>query len=492
MAKLIGTILGRYEILAAIGRGTMGAVYRARDPKIDRLVAIKTISLAGQEAADEQDYQQRFFQEARAAGRLSHSGIVTIFDVGQEPNSDPYIVMEYVAGRSLEYFLGLTDNKLPVGTALQLTEEIAEALDYAHRQGVIHRDIKPANILVTTEGHAKIADFGIAKLSQAQLTLPGHVLGSPAYMSPEQLSGDEVDGRADLFSLGVILYTMLTGHRPFQGNSIATVAFKVVHRDPLPVAALEPEIPKEVDAVVLRAIAKDPSERYQSGLEMAQAIHALRETHDLLTDQTSKLASLMGDLPAVPVARDEVQTHQENLRSRYVESGSRKKGLSPLDILRDWKVFVWFAVGGTAILLVVVVAAWHASKSSAVESPSVIFPAPEITTPSPNRSVTAKLNIEIEHHFSSAHASVWLDRKLVYSSSLKGETKKRALLFRQTKGFESGELEVEPGKHEVRVRIKSPTVPYDNTKTIAGNFSAGTTQTLRITCDKDRLQLALR
>ncbi|HTF43861.1 MAG TPA: serine/threonine-protein kinase, partial [Terriglobales bacterium] len=252
------TFLGRYEIEAEIGRGAMGVVYRARDPKIDRLVAIKTISIFEQDSDEEREFRDRFFLEAKAAGGLSHPGLVTIFDVGEEPGSRlPYIVMEYVEGRPLSRILGAAQShKLPLGPGLQLAQEIAEALHYAHGRGVIHRDIKPANILVTREGHAKIADFGIAKVSESQITLPGRIFGSPAYMAPEQLSGEKADARADLFSLGVILYTVLTGYRPFQGNSAATVISKVAHHDPVPVTVLEADFPAALNRIVSRAIAK--------------------------------------------------------------------------------------------------------------------------------------------------------------------------------------------------------------------------------------------
>jgi len=259
----------------------MGVVYKARDPKINRFVAVKTISLAGQSPEEELEYRERFIREAEAAGRLSHPGIVTIFDVGEEPETrSPYIVMEFVGGESLDQALSRDDRKLPVDRALQLALELAEALDCAHAQGVVHRDLKPANILLTEDGHAKIADFGVAKLNLANHTLAGRALGTPAYMSPEQLNGDAVDGRSDLFSLGVILYTMLTGHRPFQGNSAVTVSFKVVNRDPIPATLLDTQLPQGLDHIIARAMAKDPAERYQSGKEMVQDIQRLREPSD--------------------------------------------------------------------------------------------------------------------------------------------------------------------------------------------------------------------
>ena len=254
----------------------MGVVYKARDPQIDRLVAVKTVSLSGQEPDEEKEFRLRFMNEAQAAGRLHHAGIVAIFDVGENPeNRDPYIVLEYVAGEALNRILA-REKKLPPATAVQLAEEIAEALDYAHAQGVTHRDIKPGNILVTQAGHAKIADFGIAKLNLAHFTLPGRVLGTPAYMAPEQLSGAGADGRSDLFSLGVILYAMVTGHSPFQGDSATTVCFKVANREPVAASALDLALPRELDDVIARAMAKDPEQRYQRGAEFAGDLRQLQ------------------------------------------------------------------------------------------------------------------------------------------------------------------------------------------------------------------------
>src|SRR5262249_5866275 len=190
-----GKRFGRYEILSELGRGAMGVVYKARDPKIDRFVAVKTISLVNQNPDEAREYRERFFLEAQAAGRLLHPGIVTIFDTGEDPATHvAYIVMEYVAGKSLDRLLA-GETKLPLDTALRLAEELAEALDHAHGQGVVHRDIKPANILATQDEHGKIADFGIAKMNLTHQTLPGRVLGTPAYMSPEQLEGESVDNR---------------------------------------------------------------------------------------------------------------------------------------------------------------------------------------------------------------------------------------------------------------------------------------------------------
>ena len=283
---------GRYEIVAELGRGAMGVVYKARDPQIDRLVAVKTVSMWGQDRDEETEFRMRFMNEAQAAGRLHHAGIVSIFDIGENPeNREPYIVLEYVAGESLNRILA-REKKLPLSKALQLAEEIAEALDYAHAQGVVHRDIKPGNILVTEDGHAKVADFGIAKLNLAHFTLPGRVLGTPAYMAPEQLSGEGVDGRSDLFSLGVILYAMVTGHSPFQGNSATTVCFKVANREPVAASAFDLTLPPELDEVISRAMAKDPEQRYPRGAEFAEDVRQLQQVFAAGSNTTSMRAAI--------------------------------------------------------------------------------------------------------------------------------------------------------------------------------------------------------
>lgn len=260
----------------------MGIVYKAYDPKLNRPVAIKTISLVAADTTEEQACRIRFFREAEAAGRLSHPRIVAIFDICENPDTlSPYIVMECVAGRSLEEILSTEGASMPVDTALRLIQEVAEALDYGHSQGVVHRDVKPSNIIIGEDGHPKIADFGIAQLNVSDSTRSGRIWGTPAYMSPEQFKGESVDGRSDLFSLGVILYRMLTGHRPFQGNSALTLSLKVVNQDPVPPTAFNTGLSPELDCVIARAIAKNPAERYQTGMEMALDLQRLQNRREL-------------------------------------------------------------------------------------------------------------------------------------------------------------------------------------------------------------------
>jgi serine/threonine protein kinase len=488
MSSGTGTRVGRYEILSEIGRGAMGIVYQARDPRIDRTVALKTISLSGQDIAEEKEYRERFLLEAQAVGRLSHPGIVTIFDAGEDPEThEPYIAMEYVQGESLHTILGHRQEKMSLETSLQIAQEIAEALDYAHDQGVIHRDIKPANILMTADGHAKIADFGIAKLNLTQTTLPGEVLGSPAYMAPEQLRGDGVDPRSDLFSAGVILYNMLTGFRPFQGDSATTICYKVVNRKPIFVSAFDASFPPELDRIVSKAIAKTPEERFQSGREMAEAIAELRgkQAGKLNSDFLREVIEEHNMIPvfgALPVAATDSRTP------------SSKNLVSPRAL--------W---AGTAVLfLLVLVAAaaivWR-GRNDAV--PTIVFsqtiPAPNLTPPTPTRAPAAvekpaetKLDVEIRHELSKASISIWVDQKLICQQDLRAETKRHGIFFKKMAATESIALAVPAGEHWIVVRVKSAT-GYDQSKKIIESFSVRGKNILHVYCDegKHSLELAL-
>jgi serine/threonine-protein kinase len=260
--------LGRYEIVEQLGQGSMGIIYKARDPILSRDVAIKKILVQSGESPEADEFRERLFREARAAARLSHPGIVTVFDVG-EHEGDPFIVMEYVSGRTLLSVLQ-SGERLSLDRACDMGIQLAEALDYAHRNGVIHRDIKPANILITSEGRIKIADFGVAKLIESELTAKGMILGTPAFMAPEQFTGIPLDRRADLFSAGVVIYYMVTGEKPFSGDSVAAIQYKVIHTDPVEPRKLNPAVSERLDAAILKSIRKDPLQRYPSGEELAR------------------------------------------------------------------------------------------------------------------------------------------------------------------------------------------------------------------------------
>jgi eukaryotic-like serine/threonine-protein kinase len=270
--------LGRYEVLNELGKGAMGVVYLAKDPVIGRMVAIKTIrtSQTGDDDSESREFRERFVREAQTAGILSHPNIVTIHDIGEDTESrTSFIAMEYIEGRNLKSLLA-EKKKFHWDEIADLIAQIAEALDYAHRKGIIHRDIKPANIILTTDGKIKITDFGIAKIASSNLTTTGQFLGTPNYMSPEQVSGAPVDGRSDIFSLGVVLYELLTNRKPFLGDNLTAISYKIVHEDFTPPAELSTEVPPEFNAIVARAMAKDPWNRYQRGKDLALALYQLK------------------------------------------------------------------------------------------------------------------------------------------------------------------------------------------------------------------------
>ncbi|MDH5484781.1 MAG: CHASE2 domain-containing protein [Gammaproteobacteria bacterium] len=262
-------MLGRYQVEKELGKGAMGAVYLGKDPKISRVVAIKTMALSQEFEGDElQDVKDRFFREAETAGRLSHPNIVTIYDAGEEHDL-AYIAMEFLKGHDMVRY-GKPDALLPVSKVLSLMSKAADALDYANSQNVVHRDIKPANLMYEPESDTlKITDFGIARITDSSKTKTGMVLGTPSYMSPEQLSGKKVDGRSDLFSLGVMLFQLVTGRLPFQGDSMATLMYKIANENHPAADSIRPELPRCVSIVINRALAKDREKRYQTGAQMA-------------------------------------------------------------------------------------------------------------------------------------------------------------------------------------------------------------------------------
>ncbi|MBZ0091844.1 MAG: serine/threonine protein kinase, partial [Sulfuricellaceae bacterium] len=265
-------MLGRYRLERELGKGAMGVVYLGRDPKIGREVAIKTLALAREFEGDElEEVKTRFFREAEAAGRLNHPNIVTIYDAGEERGL-AYIAMELLMGKDLTPYTK-PGNLLPLGRVLKIAAKVASALNYAHAQNIVHRDIKPANIMYEPEGTViKVADFGIARLTDSSKTKTGMVLGTPSYMSPEQLAGKKVDGRSDLFSLGVMVYQLLSGQLPFQGESLTELMFRIANEAPRNIRAANPNLPECLVEMTLKMLEKDPAQRYQTGEEIERAI----------------------------------------------------------------------------------------------------------------------------------------------------------------------------------------------------------------------------
>jgi serine/threonine-protein kinase len=255
----------------------MGVVYGGKDPKIGRVVAIKTMALSDEFEAEElKEAKERFFREAETAGRLNHPNIVTIFDAGEEHDLC-YIAMEFLKGKDLTGFTK-QPNLLPPAKVLSIVERVADALGYAHSMGIVHRDIKPANIMYEPDSDVvKVTDFGIARITDSSRTKTGMVLGTPSYMSPEQLAGKRIDGRSDLFSLGVTLYQMLSGKLPFEGESMTQLMFAIANTAHPPIRQYNAALPPWVDALIDRALAKDFEKRYQNGSEFAEAIRQARK-----------------------------------------------------------------------------------------------------------------------------------------------------------------------------------------------------------------------
>jgi hypothetical protein len=521
---------GRYEVVGELGRGAMGLVYKARDPQIDRMVALKTISLRGQEPEAEEEFRKRFLNEAQAAGRLHHPGIVSIFDVGEDPETrDPYIVLEHVAGEALNRILA-RERKLPLDRALQLGLEVAEALDYAHGQGVTHRDIKPGNILITKEGKAKISDFGIAKLNLAHITLPGKVLGTPAYMAPEQLSGEGVDGRSDLFSLGVILYAMATGYSPFQGDSATTVCFKVANREPVPASAMDLTLPRDLDEVINKAMAKEPAKRYQRGGEFAEALRQLqayRHPNTTATLQAIQATGMSRAPKPANAAPAGLLYAAKVMRAMVLKAPVRDL------ILGAATIGLLLIVGIQSKLLVstheeaadvgIRAEPLPNSQAAAAQAPAAPKPADAAqqtpasnpsnvmaATPTPKKASTRKasakswsasspasphaakevvvptcsVELAIRHQFKEATLTVWVDDTIALTRQLHGGTQKRLVVFSGVRGTESETLKVPAGKHLLRFRTQTADQTVDLSKTLAADLIGGDDKTLLVTFEK--------
>jgi serine/threonine-protein kinase len=287
--------LGRYLIESELGRGAMGVVYRATDPLLERTLAIKTVNMtSGGEGSEH--YEKRFYQEARAAAGLNHPNIVTVYDVGKS-GEVAYMAMEFIAGVELRALLAV-GHPLSPGRSLSIAAQVAEGLAYAHEHGVVHRDIKPANIMVVANGPVKITDFGLARRrASADVTLSGDMSGSPRYMSPEQALGKRADHRSDIFSLGVVVYEMLTGVAPFGGENEIALTSQIVNLAPPAPGAVNSQVPKRVDHVIARMLAKPLDERYQSAKDVARD---LRECERLLA--VADAVALPEPLPAVALS----------------------------------------------------------------------------------------------------------------------------------------------------------------------------------------------
>jgi serine/threonine protein kinase len=422
--------LGRYEIQDEIGRGMMGVVYRALDPALSRTIALKVVRLAFSIPEDQRDvFEKRFLAEARAAAALAHPGIVVVHDVGRDPDTGTlFIALEFLEGRTLAE-LTSGNAAMPWREALRVTARIAEALDHAHSQGIVHRDVKPANIMLLPAGEPKIMDFGIAKIPASQLTSAGEFLGTPTYMSPEQAKGAALDGRSDLFSLGSVLFLLLTGRRAFDAPNVPAILSKVVSETPPAPSSLVEGLPKAVDDLVCRALAKDPADRYPTGRAFSEDIA------DILEGRPPRHSRVVQPMP-----RQEAAPRSARWGRRAVIALSILGVLSALFLLRK------------------------PSALAPLEQPAAVPP--------------AHLEVGLEYSFRAGHLLVFVDDNQVLDEPLESHVVRKVFSLRFRKGLFKKTIDVAPGDHVVKVQLEADGETLS--RKIHGTLQSGATRHLEI------------
>jgi len=457
--------IDRYELQEIIGRGAMGVVYLARDPAIGRVVALKTIQIPeGTEAQARGESIERFAREARAAGLLSHPNIVTVYDVGSlgEQDGTSYIAMEFVEGRTLRQLVPHGE-RLDPERVLDIALQVARGLDYAHRRGVVHRDVKPANVLVRDDGLVKLADFGVARMDASDLTRTGESVGSPSYISPEMLLGHPVDGRADIFSLGVLVYEMLTGSKPFLGDSLAALYHQTLSVDPVTPSSVDPEIGSAWDTVVARMLTKRPEDRYASASDLLEDLRALqagrppKSTAEEAGERSEPL--MLADSGSIP----------EPVLDRVIADGVRDSSGRPTVIAPAAKALVAF-VTVTGFALLVILGAYLFSPPEGTARPQTAAPAARSqAAPAVD---PADVELRLAHNLKAGRLGVIVDGRSLFTAPFKGE---RARI--KTQGALTRTFQVPPGRHVFKV-----TVADDNGRTWSGiatrRVEAGTKVTL--------------
>jgi serine/threonine-protein kinase len=524
--------IGRYEILRELGRGAMGVVYAAQDPALGRTIALKTIhpAIAGKD--DREAFETRFFTEARVAARLQHPGIVVVHDVGRDPDTGIlYIALEHLKGRTLAE-ISDGGRTLEWREAARILARVARALHHAHSHGITHRDMKPANVMVLETGETKIMDFGIAKI-EAGLhppTAAGEFLGTPLYMAPEQVEGGPIGPRTDVFALGAIGYTLLTGRPAFRGETVVRIVMRVVNDDPGPPSRVAPGVPPQIDGIVARALAKDPAGRYPDALSLAEDLEAALEGRTpphLVGDRTAppqagpELELVVADDDPGPVASGSAppaavssapptalpsagapppaQTHSRTQpmpgaaslaappRPLLTEAAERWRRLARRTLLVTLGV-----AGGAAVTFLVVSREEPRSASAPLPAPpaAAVEPSPEASSPaSAVAGEPGRLAIDFEHPLKSGQLRIWLDGELIVDQRLAGQAAKSALVFPVRKGSYRDVLEVRPGRHALRVQVKWE--GEERTDRIAGTFRPGAARRLQVRLGRLRKNLSL-
>lgn len=478
LSREIAREIGRYRILSELGRGSTGCVYLAVDPNIERKVALKVFSPDSVDSELVAEFQRRFVTEAKAAGRLSHPGIVTVYDTGTDDSGASYIAMEWVEGQTLHEYLWKNGGRLSAATAADVVRQVALALDYAHREGVVHRDVKPANVLVGKDGRIRVMDFGVAKLARHDLTTAGVVLGTPAFMSPEQIRAEKVDGRSDLFSLGTILYECLTGTNPFAADSLTDVTFKILNEDVVPPRSLDPKIPADLSEVAVRAVCKAPEDRFQSGAEMARALAAPAAAEE------PALAAFddLGDLEDLPPLDSTVISGVAGAKKGRASSPYLAWTAATLLLAAG----LWALVGRPSPASFdegsVEVPAGEPVPASPVPGPreTVPVPAEPETTAEEGRAEPAgraTLDVLYVNRLREGRVSLRIDGVEAWSQEVGAKNPLKRLALGKRHHIA---LPVDAGARSIEVRITAPT-GVDARKTIHGTLKAGTTRQLQVT-----------
>jgi len=488
--------LGRYEILSEIGRGMMGVVYQAKDPTLGRIVALKTINVSFAVSESERTlFEQRFMNEARLAAGLSHPNIVVVHDVGwDEATRTPYIALEFLQGTNLS---DMVPPPMDWREALRITGRLAEALHVAHVQKIVHRDIKPANVMVLPSKEPKLMDFGIARAPASDLTAAGEFFGTPSYMSPEQATGEPLDGRSDLFSLGAVLYFLLTGQRAFEGKSVPAILAKVERESPAGPSSLVAGIPRGVDLVVARMLEKKPDHRYQDGLQLSEDID------DVLQDKPPRHATLNATIHGDPT----LVGAQRRVAARPGASGFETRLVKALEGPR-----ALLAIAGLLVLALLVSVLLPFASPSSSPSPSSsgaagaarpsgspppaspgkpLGPSPASASalpagvaespspePTPTPARTARLTLAVEHSVKNGSLKVFVDQKQLLSKPLVAQQTRRALIFRGRKGELFDFIDVAPGERTVRIEVQDGDEKKANQ--ISGTFKKGETRLLDV------------
>jgi eukaryotic-like serine/threonine-protein kinase len=446
--------IGRYQIRAVIGRGMMGVVYDAFDPDLGRSVALKSVQLTFATSPEQQlEYDLRFLSEARAAAGIAHPSVVVVHDVGRDPATGrPFIAFERLQGRALDEEVA-RGGALEAARAAAIAARVARALHVAHGLGIVHRDVKPANIMLLPDGQPKVMDFGIAKLPASELTSTGQFMGTPAFVSPEQLAGTPVDGRSDVFSLGGVLYFMLTGRVAFDGGSIPATLQRVTFEQPPPPSSLVPALPADLDAVVALALAKSPADRYPDAQAFAE-----------------DLEDVAAGRPPRHVAQRRVERHGTLVSKRPADDEELALALEPLDPeprvpapspTRPGRARLVAAGAATLVAVLVVVALMGRGGSGSALS---------IAAP------PAGLEIDFEHSLRGGTLRVFVDDAMTLEEPLESYVSEDLVVLKVRKGRERVRIDVPPGSRQIRVEIESAS--FSATRRLTGDFTSGASRRL--------------